>query len=439
MGLPWWVGLIIIFGSLLMLMATGLPVAFCFMAVVLIGIPLWWSGTAGLNQFILSIRNSLASFTLVPIPLFILMGEIMFRSGVAPQMISALDKWLGRMPGRLSLLTIGGGAIFATMSGSSVAAVALLGKVLLPDMLKRGYKNQMILGPIMASGCLSVMIPPSGIAVVLGNIAEVSIAGILIAIIMPGLLMAALMAAYVIGRAKLQPKLAPAYDIPPLPLSAKLIDTLRYIFPLTFIVFAIIGVMLLGIASATEAAATGALATLILSAVYRRLNWNIFKQSLVNTIDLSVMILLIISAATAFSQILVFSGAGQGLSGLALNAPFVHIVVVIAMLVVVLILGMFMNSASIIMICIPIFIPIIPKLGFDPLWFCVAFLLCAEMGALTPPFGINLFAMKGVAPSEVTFGDCVRNVIPFIVVDLIALALIVSFPIISLWLPGLMR
>ncbi|MFH1652369.1 MAG: TRAP transporter large permease subunit [Chloroflexota bacterium] len=437
--MEWWVSLSIIFGLLVFFMATGLPVAFCFLIVVLIGIPLWVGSVAAYGQLILTLRESISRFTLIPIPLFILMGDIMFRSGVAPHMIRSIDKWLGRMPGRLSLLAIAGGTIFATMSGSSIAAVALLGNVLLPEMTKQGYKKNMSLGSIMASGCLAPLIPPSGLAVVVAVVAEVSVGAVLIAIIVPGFFLASLYATYVIILSRLRPEMAPSYEVRDIPLSEKLLDTARYILPMVFILFMVTGVILLGIASVTEAAASGALGVVILAAAHRKLKWDMLKKSLINTVELSVMILIIIAAASAFSGVLAYSGAGKGLIATATGLPLAPIAIIVAMLVVVIILGMFINPASIILICIPIFIPLVNALGFNPIWFCMIFLMCTEIGAVTPPFGVVLFAMKGTTPPDVTFNDCVQAVIPFLIIDLIALGILTAFPIISLWLPGLMR
>ncbi|MBW8036677.1 MAG: TRAP transporter large permease subunit, partial [Planctomycetes bacterium] len=209
--MEWYLILLLLFGGLIILMMSGMPVAFCFMLVNIIGVFLLWGGGVGLEQLILSLGDSIAIFTLVPVPLFILMGEVMFQSGIAINMIDALNKWLGRIPGRLSLLAVGAGTVFSTMSGASMASVAVLGSTLVPEMEKRGYKKAMSLGPILGSGGLAIMIPPSVLAVLVGAIGRIPIGKILIAIILPGLLMAALYATYIILRCRLQPSLAPSY------------------------------------------------------------------------------------------------------------------------------------------------------------------------------------------------------------------------------------
>ena len=437
--MEWQLVLVIILGSLLFLMATGTPVAFCFLVISIVGSFLFLGGEAGLRNLPLSMFSSLANIALMPLALFILMGEVMFHSGIAPKMIGTLDKWLGRMPGRLGLLSVAAGTAIATVSGSSMASVAILGSVLVPETEKRGYKKPMSLGPILGSGGLAVMIPPTGQGVFLAVIAQVSIGKLLIAIIIPGLLMAVLYAAYIITRCRLQPSIAPPYDVPTIPILGKLVETVRYILPLAFVVFAVVGVIFLGIASPTEAAATGAMTTLILAAVYKRLNWSVLKKSFGSAAKITVMMLLIIASASAFSQILAASGATRGLVAFATGLPVAPILIVMGMQVVLLILGMFMTSVAMVMICIPIFMPVIYAFGFDPIWFATIVLLNQEMAVTSPPFGVSLFVMKGVAPPDTTMGDVYRAALPFLGCDLIVMALLITFPSLVFWLPGLMQ
>ncbi|MFC1938132.1 TRAP transporter large permease subunit [Chloroflexota bacterium] len=436
--MEWPLVLLLILGSFVVLMASGLPVAFCFMLVNLVGVFVLMGGGAGLRQLTLSIYDSVTIFTLLPLPLFILMGEVMFHSGIAPLMMDALDKWLGRLPGRLGLLAVGGGTLMATLSGVSMASIAVLGSTLVPEMEKRGYKKPMSLGPILGSGGLALMIPPSGLAVLLGAIGEISVGKILIAIIIPGLLMAVFYATYVIVRCWLQPSIAPAYEVSHASLLEKLVTTVRYILPLGFIIFLVVGVIFVGVATPTEAAATGALGTFILAFFYRRLNWEVVKKSMLGTLHVTGMTFLIITGAQAFSQVLAFSGATRGLVEFAVNLAIVPIVTIIAMQVIVVLLGMFMNAIAIMLITLPIFVPIVVALGFNPVWFAVLILLNIEVGTTSPPFGLNLFVMKGVAPPDTTMGDIYLAALPFIYCDLIVMALIMAFPIIVLWLPALM-
>jgi len=420
-------------------MFTGLPLAFGFILINLIGAFLFWGGGAGVEQLVIRMAGSLTMFDLLPLPLFILMGEVMFHSGMAPLLIDAIDRWLGRLPGRLGLLAVGAGTLFSTLTGTSLASIAMLGTVLVPEMEKRGYKKPMSLGPILGSGGLAMMIPPSALAVLLGAIGVISVGKILIAIIVPGLLMALFYASYIILRCKFQPSIAPPYEVPPTPLSEKLMTTVRYILPVGFVIFMVIGVMMLGIATPSEAAATGALATFILAAFYRRLGWEVVKKSFVGTFKITVMLFMIICGATGFAQNLAYTGASRGFIELAVGLPVAPIVVVIFMQIVLLILGTFMDVVGIMMVTLPIYVPVIKTLGFDLVWFAAIMLLNIEMAITTPPYGTGLFTMKGVAPPDTTMGDIYKAALPFLGCDALVMAIMLAFPSVVLWLPSLGR
>jgi tripartite ATP-independent transporter DctM subunit len=434
----WWLTLLVIVGSLILLMASRMPVAFCFVLVSLVGSFLFW-GEAGLRQLFMSLSDSVATFSLLPLPLFVLMGTAMFRSGIAPLMIDAVDKWMGRLPGRLSLLAVGGGALLSTLTGASASSVAILGSSLVPEMEKRGYKKPMSLGPILGSGGLAIMIPPSGLAVLLGFIAEIDIGKTLVAIIIPGILMAVLYASYIILRCMLQPSIAPVYEVAQVTILEKIMPTVRYVLPIGFITFMVVGVIFLGVATPTEAAATGVIGTFILAAMYGKLNWKMAKESIGDGLWTAAMMLMILAGATGFSQILAFSGASSGMLKFAVGLPLPPIIVVILLQVVVLIMGMFMNPGAIMMVTLPFFMPVIQTLGFNEVWFGVLFLLNIEMATTSPPFGMSLFVMKGVAPPDTTMGDIFRAGLPFLGCDAIAMALIIAFPALALWLPSVMK
>ncbi|MFC2003514.1 TRAP transporter large permease subunit [Chloroflexota bacterium] len=436
--MEWWVAGISIFSVFLVLLLMGLPVAFVFMAINVAGVFLFWGGTIGLQQLIFSIWSSVSTFSLLPVPLFVLMGEVMFLSGIAPLMIDSMDKWLGRLPGRLALLALGGGTAFSFMSGSSISSVAMLGSVLVPDMEKRGYSKSMSIGPILGSGLLAGMIPPASLAVFLAAIAQISVGRLLMAIIIPGLIMATLYAPYIIIRCWLDPSLAPSYKPTPTPLVEKLISTVRHILPLGGIVFLVIGVIFIGMATPSEAAALGALGCFVLAALYGKMNWEMLKKSVSGTLRVSGMIFLIFTGAIAYSQILAFTGVTSNLVGLATGLPVHPMVILIAMQFLVLIMGMFMDASSILMVCLPIYMPIVYALGFDPIWFGVVMLINVEIGLISPPFGFCLFTMKGVAPADSTMGDIYRAAIPYCILDVLLMGLVIAFPILALWLPGLM-
>jgi len=436
--MEWWLVLLIIFGSFVALMLAGMPVAFSFLLINLIGVTVFWGGVSGLRQLILSIFESVTFFALMPVPLFILMGEVLFRSGMGTRMLDALEKLLGRLPGRLSLVAVGGGVLIGALSGNSWASAAMLGSVLQPEMERRGYKKPMTLGPIMGSGVLAIIIPPSGMSVVLASLAGISVAGLLIAGVIPGLVMAALFTVYIIGRCILQPDIAPTYAISRLSLRQRLEPAIRHVLPLGVIVFSVIGLMLLGLATPSEASAFGALSTFVLAAAYRSLNWQAVKAAFAGTLNTTVMILMIFTGSAAFSQILAYSGATRGMVELAVTLPVNPIVLLIGTQIVVLFMGMFMEQLSILMITLPIFMPLCGVLGWDPLWFGLMMLINMGIANLSPPFGVLLFVMKGVSPPDTTMGDIYRAAIPFVIMDFIVILLVMAFPPIATWLPSVL-
>ncbi len=436
--MEWWLILLLIFAGLMFLLLLGVPVAIAFLLVNIVGVYIFWSGELGLRQLTLSIYNSVNKFALLPIPLFVLMGEIMFHSGVAPRMMEVLDRWLGRLPGRLSLLAVGGGTLFATLSGSAMAGAAMLGSVLVPEMEKRGYQKEMSIGPILGSGGLALMIPPSALGVLLAAIARFSIGDFLVAIIIPGLIMAALYASYIVGRCLLQPELAPSYEVERTPFLERVKLFLLYVLPLGGIVFLVVGLIFLGIATPTESSALGAVGCFVLAFVYKGFHWEMIQKSVSGSIKVSVMMFMILTGSTAFSQILGYTGAAEGLVNLGTSLKLPPIGLVAIMQLVLLLMGTFMEPLSILMLTIPIFMPIVESLGFSPIWFGVLMLLNMEMANTTPPFGLTLFVMKGVAPAGTTMKDIYGAGIPFLACDAVAMALIIALPQVVLWLPNLM-
>jgi tripartite ATP-independent transporter DctM subunit len=435
--MEWYDTLAIIFGAFVVLMAVGVPIAFAFLAINVVCCYIFWNGAAGLTQLVLSISSSVTHFTIVSVPLFVLMGEVMFRSGIASKMMDVLDAWFGRLPGRLALMSVAGGTVFAALTGSGSAATAMLGKLLVPDMEKRGYHKAMTLGPIMGAGGLAIMIPPSALGVLLAALGQFSVGDFLVAIILPGLMMSVAYATYIVARCWLQPHLAPAYAVAPVALRQKLINTLLYIFPLFFVMFLVVGLIFLGVATPTESAALGALGTFLLAALYGGLSWRMIRESLLSSMRITVMLLMIITGSTAFSQILAFTGATSGLADLATSANVPPIVVIIIMQLILIAMGMFMEPLSIMMLTVPIYYPVIQAFGYDPVWFGAIMLLNMEMATISPPFGLNLFVMRGVAPRGVTMGDVYAASIPFLLLDLLVMGILLAYPPLVLWLPGL--
>lgn len=434
-----WVTLfIIILASLIFLFFLGVPVAFSFLFINILFSYIFWGADAGFTQLMLSIFRSISSFSLLPVPLFLLMGEIMFLFGIAQNMMETLEKWMGRVPGRLSLLAVVGGVIFATLSGSSMAGCAMLGQTLLPEMEKKGYKYQITLGPIMGCGTLAAMIPPSALGVLLACLAQISVGDFLLSIILPGLLMAALFAAYIIVSCIMKPGLAPAYSYEEISTFAKIKLTVKYILPLGLVIFAVIGLIIFGVATPTEAAATGALICFVLAFLYKGFRGEILKKSIKNSVKITVMMFMILSGAQAFSQLLAYTGASSNLVAIATGLEVHPIVLFIAMQFILIILGTFMEPMSILMVSLPIYMPIIRKLGLDPLVFCSVLLINMEMATISPPDGLVLYTMKAVAPHH-SMGEIYKASVPFVVLDIIAMALIMVFPQIALFLPSLAK
>jgi tripartite ATP-independent transporter DctM subunit len=436
--MEWWAILLILFCALMFLLIIGMPIAFSFLTINVVGAYVYWNGSVGWSQLVLSLLDSINHFTILPVPLFILMGEIMFRSGIAGKQMDVLDSWIGRVPGRLSLMAVGGGALFATLTGSAMAGTAMLGKILVPDMEARGYKKPMTLGPILGSGGLAIMIPPSALGVLLAALANFSVGKFLVAILIPGLIMAFLYSIYIIVRCTIQPELAPSYKKESISLFLKIKLTLIYVFPITAIIFSVIGLIFLGVATPTESAALGTLVAFILAAMYRGLSWDIVKSSLQSTLMTTVMMFMILAGSAAFSQLLAFTGASSGLIEFATAFDVSPIVIVICMQIVLLLLGTFMEPLSIMMLTVPIFFPIIEELGLPIFWFGAIMLLNMQMASTTPPFGLGLFVMKGVAPKGTTIGDIYRSALPFLCCDAIAMGLMLAFPATVLWLPMFM-
>ena len=435
--MEWWLMLLLIVGLFLLLLGIGLPVFLAFTVIDVLGIYFLWGGAAGLSQLIHSIFSSVSSFVLLPVPLFVLMGELLFHSGTFVRALDNLDKWMGRIPGRLCLLSVGGATLFSTLSGSSMGTSAMLGSLLLPEMEKRGYHKTISIGSCM-SGALAMIIPPSALAVIVGSLAEVSIGKLLIAGLVPGIFIAVLYLLYIVLRCRLQPSVAPEYSPETVAFSEKLWGFVKYVLPFGTIVFVVTGLIFAGLATPTESAGMGVVTTAGVIACYRGLSFDVVKKAVNATLRITVMMFMILTGSMAFSQILAFTGASRGLVEWVVGFDFSHLLVVIVMQALIVVLGTFMEAVSIMMITFPIFMPIIEALGFDPIWFGLLVLINMEIGMKTPPFGLCLFVMKGVVPEGTTMMDIYRSVVPFITIDMVAMLAIMFYPPIAMYLPSLM-
>lgn len=437
--MEWYAALSLMLGLLVVLLALGVPVAFTFFTINFVGAWIFLGGEAGMVQAARSTVGAVALFALAPIPLFVLMGELMFQTGMATRAIDALDRLIARMPGRLSMLAIGSGTLFSALTGSSLANTAMLGSTLMPEMRSRGYDSRMSIGPILGTGGLAVLIPPSGLAVLLGSLASISIAELLIAGILPGIVIAGLYLIYVIVRCRLDPSLAPSYEVKAVKGWKRWRPLVVHVAPLLAIFVVVVGSMLEGIATPTEAAALGSVAALLAAAAYRCLTWRNLSRALAETTKVSVMLLFIIAASVTFAQILGFSGATGGMLEIVSSWELGKYGLLVAVVALLLFLGCFIEPLSMMMLTLPFFMPLARSAGIDLVWFGVIMLILLEVSFITPPFGLLLFVMRGLAPPEVSTREIYAAALPFFLLQLLGVLLIIAIPGIATWLPALME
>ncbi|MGI9422368.1 MAG: TRAP transporter large permease [Hyphomicrobiaceae bacterium] len=478
--MEWYYALALLLGTVCTLMFMGLPVALAFFTANVLGTALFINGDIGLVFMPMEFHNAI-KFSLVPIAMFLLMGEILLQTGVAFKAIGAIDRMIARVPGRLSVVAVVGGTIFSSLSGSTIANTAILGSVLLPDMIKRGYKPAIAMGPIMAVGGIAMLIPPSALAVLLASLAEQSVAQLLIAGIVPGILMAILFFAYVIIRCALNPSLAPSYEQDESGLNEAIkfelslfgmsrwsatyngrfnrilnrtLPFLIYIMPLGTIFVVVVGSIFFKIAAPTEAAALGCIASLMACYLFKLFNnvvrisgidgadfkFSAIVKALVETAKINTMILFIIAGSLVFSQALANSGATDGLLAQITTFELTPLGVVLIMMCVLLFLGAFMDQVSMLLLTLPFFLlgstSLQAHYNIDVIWLMVLMLIVMEISLLTPPFGLLLYVMKGVAPFDVSLGEVVRSALPFILIELFVLALLIAVPELATWLPA---
>jgi len=421
-------------GSTLLLLA-GLPVAFTFIAVNIAGAAIWLGGEVGVQQLARNSVVSIATFSLTPIPLFILMGEVLFHTGIAVKVIDGVERLIAQVPGRLAVVAVVAGTIFSAISGSTIATTAMLGSLMVPVMLARGYHPTMATGPVMAIGAVDMLIPPSALTVLLGSFSGISISKLLIGGVMPGLILSVAFVAYIILRVQITPSLAPRTPLTEYHGWARLLPFAQYVVPLVSIFVIVVISMSAGWATPTESAAIGAFATMAMAVVYRALTLKNLFAALRGTVAISTIILFIILGATTFAQILSFSGASTGLVGQLMGLGLPPMAIVAGMMGILIFLGIFVDQVSMMLITLPIFMPIVQRIGIDPVWFGVMFLICMQLGLLLPPHGLLLMTMRGVAPPQVTMMHIFVAVVPYVTLSLIVLALVFFVPAVALWLP----
>ena len=435
--MEWLPILLVIVTLLIVLFFIGIPVAFAFLILNLICLYIWAGGVEAWFLLVNSAFDVLTSAGFLAVSSFVLMGEILFHTGVSTLIINALDKWIGHIPGRLSLLSVIAGTLLATLTGSSMGATVMIGSVLVPEMHKHGYKPEMSIGACAAAGVLAPLIPPTILGVIAAGLVKVSIGDFLIAIIVPGLVLAALFSIYIVVRARIQPSVAPPYSGKQ-PSFSERIRALGYILPIGIIIFSVLGMIFLGAAAPSEAAALGVVGTLIVCVLYRKLAGDALKKALFSSAHVTVMLFMICVGSIAFSQIIAYTGAARGMTAWITGHAISPLAIYLLLVLVMLFLGCIMDGLSVMMITIPIFVPIMKAVGFDLMWFTVVLLVGVETGMITPPFGLNLFAIKAVSPKN-TMGEVYASTFPYVICCIIALGLLYVFPELVTWLPGLMR
>ena len=428
---------VLFFGSLLFFLFLGLPLAFVLGGVSVIFLYFTWGPHA---FYIVASRmwGSMNSFSLVAIPLFIYMAMLLERAGVARDLYHMMHVWWAGVRGGLAIGTVVICAIFGAMCGISGAAVVSMGTIALPNMLERGYDKELALGAINAGGGWGILIPPSIIMILYSLITGVSIGKLFAAGVVPGLMLMVMVSFYIGVRAYLQPHLAPALPKEERGGVRERLVSLRAVLLPILIVVMVLGSIFTGITTPTEAAAMGVLGALISAIVYRRLTWQLMRESSLRTFKLTGMIMWILFAAHAFSSAYNAMGAQAMITDLMTYIPGGPYGILLAMMVIIFLMAMVLDPLGIMLITLPVFVPIVTSLGFDPIWFGILFIVMMEIGYMTPPFGFNLFYLKGVAPPSVTMGDIYRSVIPYTLVELSGLVLIIIFPAIALWLPGML-
>ncbi|WP_129139520.1 TRAP transporter large permease [Modicisalibacter coralii] len=421
------------FVGLLVLLLSGMPLAFVLSSLaVLFTLSLW--GTDALVLTVLQTFDAMTSDILLAIPLYVLMASVLQRSGIIDALYRAMELWFRRLPGGLAVGTVAICTVMAAMTGIVGAAVAAMGILALPSMLQRGYDQRLALGTICAGGTLGILIPPSIITIVYAATAQISVGKMFAGGIVPGLVLAGLYILYIVIRATLQPEKAPRQQGEAVDLR-EMFGSLKSLILPTLIVVAVLGSIYAGIATPTEAAAVGVVGALVSAALQRTLTFGNLQGAAMDTLRVTTMIMWITIGAKIFVAIFTGTGGADSLLQFIQDLNVSRWLVLLAMMLVLIFLGLFLDEIGIILLCVPVFLPIIDAFDFDPLWFGVLFLITAQMAYITPPFGYTLFYIKGVLPDGIGMETVYRAIVPFLILQLLGLLLFIFFPDIVTWLP----
>ena len=421
------------------LMFLGVQVAFSMMiTAVLFGVFIF--GNRVIFQFVDKIEDISSNFVFAAVPLFVFMGSMLEKSGIADKLFEAIHIWTRRLPGGLALATISMCIIFAASSGVIGATESVVGLLTIPIMLRYGYDKGLISGTICAGGSLGTIIPPSVVAVVMGPLADVSVGDLFYGMVFPGLIMGALYLVYILVLCTLRPENGPR--IPPEPgepgFGEKLWITTRNLIPPLLMIFAVLGSIMLGWASPTEAAAIGALASVFLTVLYRHFTWRGLYGALLKTLKITAMIMAVLLAGTLFTGVFVGGGGINTANLLIQKMQLSPWMLLMLMMAIIFVVGFFLDWISIVLIFLPLFTPLIKAAGFDPVWFCILFLVMIQTSYLTPPMAPAIFYLRAVAPPSITIRHMYRGVVPFICLQVLTLFIVMIFPKLVTWLPSVM-
>ena len=430
---------LMMFPVLMLFIFSGFPIAFS-MILVATGFGIVQFGDVAAYQLLTKIEDTASNSILAAVPLFIFMGAMLERSGIAERLFEAIHMWTRRLPGGLGVGAIIMGTLFAASSGVVGATEAVIGMLAIPVMLKHHYNNSLISGTICASGSLGTAIPPSITVVVLGPVAGVSVGSLFSGLLIPGFLMAAMFLIYIVGVAYLKPKMAPRVDEsePEESWQEKMRVTAVALLPTMLLIFTVLGTILMGLATPTEAAACGALGSVLLALAYRNLTRDVLWHAAIKTVNISAMILLIVMGGSMFAGVFFASGGMATVQSMLMDTGLSPWMILGLILFIAFIAGFVLDLISVVLIIIPVAMPIVRMLGFDEIWFCVAFLVVLQTSYLTPPLAPAIFYLRAITPPEITLKHMYWGVVPFIIAQLVVLALVLAFPSLALWLPDLM-
>jgi tripartite ATP-independent transporter DctM subunit len=430
--------LVIMFGSLIVLLLSGLPVVFAMGSISVILIFLLWGPAVGSTILVANAFGVTTSYILIAVPMFVFMAMIMRSSGIAEDLFHSLRLWLDRIPGGLAMAVVVVSVFIAAMSGIMATGVLILGIIAVPLMFKYGYSKEIAIGPVLAGGALGELIPPSTLFILYGALATVSVGQLFMGGIIPGLILAGLYITYIGIRCYLRPELGP--PVPPeerVGWREKFASLKGLLLPIALIA-AVLGSIFMGVASASEASGIGAIGAIVCAAIRRKLSWQAVKEACISTLSTTAMVIWVMIGAFAFKGVFVLSGGPTFVTEWVASLDIPPLAIIGIMQVAFMILGCFTMETVILMICIPVFLPIVDALGLDRLWFGVLFLTNVQMAFLTPPFGFGLYFMKGVASKDISMADIIRSVIPFLPLQAIGVLLVLFFPRLALWLPAQM-